>query len=206
MHRCVPATTPAKPPSSSMTALLHRKSDHEHERLLRARRSLHGQIGARFRPGSDPRRILVSALVKNLVFEQPISSQPDTTALIGLTSTFGPNWLGEPPSATALSSTILHTATVHLLSRDSSGVHRLRRLRPTPSDQRTYFNAQLGLQVAGGLLPLILACSAGPPTPSYRRIQSQGQYQVKFVEKRRDLEVQNLRAACPYRCVQLRGR
>ena len=34
--------------------------------------------------------------ITNVAFEeQTIASQPDTTALIGLTSTFAPNWLGE---------------------------------------------------------------------------------------------------------------
>ncbi len=34
--------------------------------------------------------------IRNLAFEeQTVASQPDTTALIGLTSTFSPNWLGE---------------------------------------------------------------------------------------------------------------
>ena len=86
--------------------------------------------------------------IKNLAFEeQTISSQPDTTALIGLTSTFSPNLLGEFRLSYTRLQVNNYPAEPGFQSLDAgirSGVHELRRVQPIPGYQRADLQRRFG--------------------------------------------------------------
>ncbi len=128
--------------------------------------------------------------IKNLAFaEQTISSQPNTTALIGLTSTFSPNWLGEfRLSYTRLQVNNYPQSQGFSPSQLGFGPAFTNYVgyNQFPAISVQTYNAGSGLVVTGAS-PNDFGMLGGPTRTLVPQDTWQGQYQLNWIRKRHNL-------------------
>src|SRR5580704_1824972 len=129
--------------------------------------------------------------ITNVAFEeQTVASQPDTTALIGLTSTFAPNWLGEfRLSYTRLQinnypqSQGFNPATLGFGPAFTNYVG----YNQFPAISVQTYNAGSGLQVTGAS-PNDFGMLGGPTRTLVPQDTWQGQYQLNWIRRRHNIK------------------
>jgi Carboxypeptidase regulatory-like domain/TonB dependent receptor len=129
--------------------------------------------------------------ITSLAFaEQTIASQPDTTALIGLTSTFSPNWLGEfRLSYTRLQvnnypkSQGFNPSTLGFGPAFTNYVG----YNQFPAISVQTYNAGSGLQVTGAS-PNDFGMLGGPTRTLVPQDNWQAQYQLNWIKKRHNIK------------------
>jgi hypothetical protein len=129
--------------------------------------------------------------ITNLAFaEQTISSQPDTTALIGLTSTFTPNWLGEfRLSYTRLQVNNYPQSQGFKPSSLGFGPAFTNYVgyNQFPAISVQTYNAGSGLQVTGAS-PNDFDMLGGPTRTLVPQDNWQAQYQLNWIKKRHNIK------------------